>query len=99
VREATSKEEHLGRGQVTCIRKRGSHFNPHERIAGIGGAGWYRTEDEAIREIQNGTNTFFVSAGARQAEVIVAHHLGRPYLKTNADGYSPDNLLSLSECP
>lgn len=39
--------------QVTCIRKRGNHFNPHERIEGIGGgtllAGWYVPEDEAIR--------------------------------------------------
>jgi len=30
--------------------------------------------------------------------VIVAVHNGRKYLKTAADGYSPDNLLALPEC-
>jgi hypothetical protein len=28
-----------------------------------------------------------------------ARHSGREYLKTEADGVKPDNLLSLSECP
>jgi hypothetical protein len=85
--------------QVTCIRKRGSHYNPHERIQGVGGTGWYKTEDEAIRDIRLGSNSFYVFAGGRTVRVVVATHNGRPYLKTEADGYSPDNLLALRECP
>ncbi len=85
--------------QVTCIRKRGSHYDPHERIQGIGGTGWYHTEDQAISNIEQGTNSYYVSAGGRTVRVIVAVHHGRKYLKTEADGYSPDNLLALPECP
>jgi Protein of unknown function (DUF3892) len=85
--------------QVTCIRKRGDHYNPHERIEGIGGSGWYQTEDSAIADIENRVNSYHVSAGGRTVAVIVAVHSGRKYLKTEADGYSPDNLLALPECP
>ncbi len=43
--------------------------------------------------------SFYTHVGNRTADVIVAMHIGRKYLKTTADGYSPDNLLSLSACP
>jgi len=85
--------------QVTCINKRGSHYDPHERIQAIGGAGWKKGEDQAIREIEGNVNSFFVSTGGRTAEVVIGTYSGRKYLKTVADGYSPDNLLSLPECP
>jgi hypothetical protein len=32
-------------------------------------------------------------------KVIIATRLGREYLKTEADGEQPDNLLALPECP
>ena len=89
------------RRQVTCITKR-DRQSPHERIEGIGGVqggAWYVPEDEAIRGIENGSLSFFSHVGTHAAEVVVATHNGRKYLKTNADGYSPDNLLSLSACP
>jgi hypothetical protein len=85
--------------QVTCIRKRGNHYDQHERIAGIGGSGWLKAEDAAIQEIEAGTNSFYVSVDGRSVAVVVATHNGRKYLKTTADGYSPDNLLALPECP
>ncbi len=56
-------------------------------------------KEQAIREIEQGTNTFFVSVGGRSVRVIVAVHNGRKYLKTEADGSSPNNLLALPECP
>lgn len=83
--------------QVTCITKRGSHYDPHERIQAIGGAGWYHSEDEAISNIERGIHSYYVSV-SRTVAVIVATHNGRKYLKTTADGYSPDNLLALPEC-
>ncbi|MFF9552725.1 DUF3892 domain-containing protein [Methylobacterium fujisawaense] len=89
--------------QVSCIRKRGSHYNPHERIEGIGGyyegKRWYLSEDEAIRGIDNRTYQFFVSVNGHSVWVVIAAHNGRRYLRTTSDGYAPNNLLNLPECP
>lgn len=84
--------------QVTCITKR-EHNNPHERIVGIGGAGWWRAEDDAIRDVERDSKSYYVSVGGKRVWVIVATHNGRKYLKTEADGYAPNNLLSLPDCP
>jgi uncharacterized protein DUF3892 len=84
--------------QVICITKRPSHYDPHERIQALGGRNWYRTEDEVIREIERGTNSYYVSVAGRHAQVVVASHRGRKYLRTTADDYAPDNLLALPEC-
>lgn len=90
----------MGRFQVTCINKKGVHLNPHERIQYIGNqsANWKLSENNAISRLKAGTDSFYTLVNGRGAEVIVANHLGREYLKTTADGYSPDNLLSLAEC-
>lgn len=85
--------------EVSCINKRGDHYNPHERIQNIGGYGWKHSESDAIRWIKSGTESYFVSTGGRTVRVVVAVHQGREYLKTEADNYSPDNLLALPECP
>jgi hypothetical protein len=89
--------------QVRCIRK-SNRSEPHERIQGIGGVNadgsrWYLTEADAIAYIENGTYQFYVSVGGKSVWVIVATRLGRKYLKTEADGEAPNNLLSLPECP
>jgi hypothetical protein len=97
--------------QVTCITKRGDHYNPHERIQAIGGRGggfgavdlllgtqWRRLEDDAIRDVEVDPLAYYVSVGGRTVWVIVATHNGRKYLKTETDYYSPDNLLALPEC-
>ena len=90
----------MGRFQVTCINKRGGHFNPHERIEYFGNqaANWKLSEPNAIGRIKGRNDSFYTLVNGREAEVIVAVHNGREYLKTTADGYSPDNLLSLAEC-
>lgn len=43
--------------------------------------------------------SFHVDSGGRTVNVVIAEHDGHKYLKTEADDYSPDNLLSPSECP
>jgi hypothetical protein len=83
--------------QVTCITKR-EHHNPHERIHGIGGSGWWRAEDDAIRDVERDSTSYYVSVGGKSVRVIVATHNGRKYLKTETDGYAPNNLLSLPNC-
>ena len=91
------------RHQVSCINKRGNHYNAHERIQNIGGISnnerWKLSEDAAIKSIEDEKYAFYVHVNGRYVDIIIATHLGRKYLKTEADGYSPDNLLSLPECP
>lgn len=91
------------RKQVKCINKRGNHYEPHERIQGIGGVDngtrWKRSEDTAISYIKNGTEEYYVIVNDKSVDVIVDKHDGREYLKTKNDGYAPNNLLNLDECP
>jgi hypothetical protein len=88
--------------QVMCITKRGGHYNAHERIQAIGGVdggrAWRRNEDDAIRDVEADPGAYHVHVGTHSVWVIVALHSGRKYLKTQPDGYSPDNLLALPEC-
>ncbi len=88
--------------EIRCINK-SDRTNPHERIKNVGGiengVRWKKTEDAAIRDIENGVYDYFVRQGVYEAKVIVAERLGKKYLNTVADGVSPDNLLSLPECP
>lgn len=83
---------------VTCINKRPAHYDPHTRIQAIGGSGWKQLEDDAIGRIEGGNDTYSVTRGGLTVRVVVANHQGRKYLKTEADGVSPDNLLALPEC-
>ncbi len=57
------------------------------------------SEEQAIGDIESRKYDFFTRGGGKVAAVIVAVHLGRIYLKTEADGIRPDNLLALPECP
>ncbi len=93
--------------QVFCITKRGDHYNPHERIQGLGGISgdkrWWMSEEDIIAELEKPDAirrwNFYVSVNGKGVWVIVASHNGRKYLKTEADGYAPNNLLNLPECP
>jgi Protein of unknown function (DUF3892) len=86
-----------------CINKRGNHYNQHERIQAIGGVvsgtRWKDSEETAIANVRRDPRSYYVSVGGRSVWVVLASHNGRAYLKTEPDGYSPDNLLSLPECP
>jgi hypothetical protein len=88
--------------QIKCINKT-DRQNAHERIQNVGGiengTRWKMPESDAIVGIKADKWKFFVSVNGRSVWVIIATHNGREYLKTEADGYQPDNLLSLPECP
>ena len=89
--------------QVFCINKWPNHIDPHHRIIAIGGIvtgiRWRHSEDAAIQNIERGIVKYYTNVNGKTAWLEVAIHQGRKYLKTDADGYLPNNLLSLPECP
>jgi hypothetical protein len=93
--------------QVSCIRKRGDHLNPHERIQGLGGVHggqqWYMPEEDIIAELKKAAISrqwnFYTLVDRKRADVIVGSREGIAYLRTTADDSKRDNLLSLLDCP
>lgn len=89
--------------QIRCINRR-NRTDPHERISHVGGVNengtrWRLTEDAAIAGIKDGRWRFYTSVNGKSVWVVIATHSGREYLKTEADGLHPNNLLSLPDCP
>ena len=84
--------------QVTCINKRGNHYDPHERINHIGGAGWRHTQQEGIENIEASAQAYFVSTSGGSVWLTIGVHNGHKYLTTERDGSTQDNLLALPEC-
>lgn len=85
--------------RVNCVRKRGDHYPPHERIQGLAGLGWYHTEEAAIDNIESGRESYYTVIDGIATDLVVATHQGRKYLKTEHDGDAPDKLLGLQGCP
>ena len=89
--------------QIKCINKQ-DRDNPYERITHVGGfvtSQWRITQQEAIRFIESGEWAFWVEVPKGDSvwvEVAISR-FGNKYLKTEADGDQPNNLLNLKECP
>jgi len=89
--------------QVTAIRKP-NRLSLHEHITHIGNriAGWIITREDAIQQIDSNTDSFYVVDPRNPNRVawvgVVREHGKSPYLRTHADGYWNDNLLSLPQC-
>jgi hypothetical protein len=89
--------------RITCITK-STPTGGHQHITHAGGpaANWNWTVEQIVQSIDNRTNTFFVKDDrtGKRADVGVVREAGkRPFIRTHADGYYNDNLLSLSACP
>jgi hypothetical protein len=91
--------------RIHCINKL-DRPNPHERILSVGGINpdggrWKRSQPQVITDIEAGTYQYYVErpAGDRVNVVVATSPFGNKYIKTTADGDSPNNLLSLPECP
>ena len=88
--------------KVDCIVKP-DRLNPHERILKLGGKNpngtrWLITEDQAIAYIKKQEHTFYTFVKGVRANVIIAIHNGRNYLKTDKDSIVQNNLLMLDTC-
>lgn len=83
--------------EITCIVPDSS--DPGNRIDAIGGSGWQKDEDAVIGEIENGTESYYTNAAGIHADVIVMHDRDTPYLRTDPDQTTANNLLSLPTCP
>jgi hypothetical protein len=86
------------RYEVMCTVK----DSKYERIRSLGckdetGAYHRFTEDEVLKRLRAG-DEFHVTRGGRTVKLIEAEHEGRPYVKTETDGFRPDNLLALPHC-
>ncbi len=91
--------------RIQCVNKT-DRTNPHERIRNVGGVNsdstrWKLSEADAIQGIDQGKWLFYVErpAGHRVNVIIAVSPYGNRYLKTEADGEHPNNLLALPECP
>jgi len=88
--------------EIKCINKT-NRTDPHERIRNVGGISdgkrWKLSVAEAIAGIEAGKWNFYTIGGGKTVRVVIATHNGHKYLKTEADGIHPNNLLSLPECP
>jgi hypothetical protein len=82
--------------QITWIRKPGGSKNPATHITEVGGPGWSRSASDAIHDILNQRESYFVFEGGQTAWVGVGTHEGYYYLRTQSDGTPLDNLLSLT---
>jgi hypothetical protein len=89
--------------QISCIGK-DEQRRPDERITHVGGyrdtGPWQITQQEAIGYIESHEFRFWVSVGGKSVWVVVAESpSGTKYLRTEADGSAPNDLLSLPQCP
>jgi Protein of unknown function (DUF3892) len=88
--------------QIKCINKT-NRTSAWERISHVGGhqqSTWKLSLDDAIGKTERGEWRFYVSVSGKSVWVVVATSAhGHKYLKTEADGDQPNNLLSLPECP
>jgi hypothetical protein len=90
--------------EIKCIKK-SDRADAHERIRSVGGVNaqgqrWKLSENDAIAGIIEGKWRFWTQGGGKKVWVVIAKSAARnEYLKTEADGIIPDNLLALPECP
>jgi Protein of unknown function (DUF3892) len=76
---------------IRCINK-DDRRNPYERIINVGGTNsdggrWKQSQQQTIREIDEGSWEYFVGEGRNQVKVVTAlSPYGNKYIKTEADG-------------
>lgn len=88
--------------QVTCHKPDNADRDRRlQGLGGPGGGGWYRDIDFLIQGIEGGSYRLWTVAPSGQSVWVNVEKRtnGRKYLKTEADGVEPNNLLALPHCP
>lgn len=87
--------------RITCITKSVPNGG-YQHITHAGNSAGTWPVELIIKNIDTHIDTFFVydDRSGKRADVGVVREDGkRPYIRTHADGYYNDNLLSLGACP
>lgn len=89
--------------RITHVRKR-NRPSPWERITAVdctdGNRSYRLSQERVVDYINSREHEFVVVRDGRPVSVVVAtSQFGNSYIKTEADGEQPNNLLSLPECP
>jgi hypothetical protein len=91
--------------RIDCVTRTSSNLH-YEMISQVGGRNpngtrWRLSVADAIRDIDERKWAFFVEQPQRHRVNVMVQttQWGHRYLKTQADGEIPNNLLSLSVCP
>lgn len=86
---------------VKCVTKT-NKTEDYEIISHIGGNyannHWQLPVETAIKEIELGKSSFWVSWNGKKVAVVVATRKGHKYLKTDPDDSEENNLLKLPPC-
>lgn len=96
--------EHVEGSRITEVVKR-EHGSPQVRIRAISGtyedgSRWRLTTAQAIEAIRDGWRFYVEQPVGDRVYVLVSHTAdGRAYLRTEADGDIPNNLLALPALP
>ena len=81
------------------VRRVTQTHRDHGVIVAIGNDddGWWRTKNEAVREIEQHRCAYYVGSGRLTTPVHVVHGPHGPYLRTVPDGMWMNNLGELPE--
>lgn len=83
--------------RVMCINKP-NRDSTVSAITHLGGEGWKWTRQQVVDSIKAKSNTFYVWAGGKRADIGVLSNGHIEYVQTYSDGQWDNNLLSLPEC-
>jgi hypothetical protein len=84
--------------QITCTTKDGPDSD--RRIDALGGPQFPKAPiDKVIALIEAGKDRFWTVADGKSVWIEKKERNGAKYLTTQGDGYPPNNLLKLPDCP
>lgn len=84
--------------QIQCVDKAAHGCEHITHVGGNAGGGW-RLTVEAVIDLLAAGQRFYTAARGMKAYVEIATSRGRRYLRTERNGTTTDNLLSLPPIP
>jgi hypothetical protein len=66
----------VGHVPFLYVHDRGPTSPPHLRVAGLAGAGWYRTREEVVADTLSRRNVYTATLNGRCSELVVVRQNG-----------------------